>query len=126
MTTQTTKAGILYVKLECIKARVLLINVVLIFICVFLKGVIHTLCFVACKSLFGHGCGSTFIYFIYYFYSLDDTPVHTRSRRRLNFGESQRFKGKTFFLDLSGYPRAKEIEKELISRGAVSLSLMRD
>lgn len=52
-----------------------------------------------------------------------DASVHTRSRRRLNFGESQRFKGKTFFLDLLGYPRAEEIEKELTCRGAVSVCL---
>ena len=46
--------------------------------------------------------------------------VHTRSRRKLNFGESQRFKGKTFFLDLTGYRRAKELEQDLVLRGAVS------
>jgi hypothetical protein len=40
------------------------------------------------------------------------------TRRKLNFDECQRFKGKRFFLDLSGYRRAKEIEKELATRGA--------
>ena len=45
-----------------------------------------------------------------------------KGRRKLEFSESQRFKGKHFFLDLDGYKRAKEVAAELTARGAVSVS----
>ena len=56
--------------------------------------------------------------------SVDAASAHTENHCRLHFGESQSFKGKTFFLDLFGHPRgprAKEIENELTCRGAVSV-----
>lgn len=40
-------------------------------------------------------------------------------KRKLDFG-SQRFRGKTFFLDLRGYRQAHYVETELLQRGAVS------
>lgn len=41
----------------------------------------------------------------------------SRGKRKLDF-DSQRFKGKTMFLDLAGYRRTPEIERELTERGA--------
>ena len=41
----------------------------------------------------------------------------SRGKRKLDF-DSQRFKGKTMFLDLAGYRRTPEIEHELTERGA--------
>lgn len=43
-----------------------------------------------------------------------------KGRRKLDFSESQRFKGKHFFLDLDGYRKANQIAAELTNRGAVS------
>ena len=40
-------------------------------------------------------------------------------RRKLDFG-SQQFRGKSFFLDLSGYRHSTEVERELVARGGVS------
>eukprot|EP00731_Ephydatia_muelleri_P032935 Em0024g479a len=40
-----------------------------------------------------------------------------RSRRKLDFG-TQRFKGKTFYLDLPRYAKVEELKEELIQRGA--------
>lgn len=42
-----------------------------------------------------------------------------KGRRKLEFTEAQRFKGKHFFLDLKGYKRVKDVLHELTSRGAV-------
>ncbi len=42
-----------------------------------------------------------------------------KGRRKLEFSESQRFKGKNFFLDLTGYRKTKELAAELTVRGAV-------
>ena len=42
----------------------------------------------------------------------------SRGRRKLDF-DTQRFKGKTMFLDLAGYRRISEIEYELTERGGV-------
>ncbi len=44
-------------------------------------------------------------------------------KRKLDFG-GQRFRGKSFFLDLRGYRHAHDIETELIQRGAVSSTLL--
>lgn len=51
-----------------------------------------------------------------------DSGQINKGRRKLDFTESQRFKGKRFFLDLNGYRRASNLASELTARGAVSQS----
>ena len=46
------------------------------------------------------------------------TSAASRGKRKLDFNE-HRFRGKLMFLDLAGYRRAAEIERELEDRGAV-------
>ena len=50
--------------------------------------------------------------------------TQVKGRRKLEFLESQRFKGKYFFLDLPGYRKTKDIAAELTSRGAVGVTMM--